>query len=32
MVGDEKKAEWAKHWITLGFEGLPYFHYIADSL
>jgi maleylacetoacetate isomerase len=22
MVGEEKKAEWAKHWISFGFEGV----------
>ena len=21
MVGEEKKMEWAKHWITFGFKG-----------
>jgi len=22
MLGDERKTEWAKHWITVGFQGL----------
>lgn len=29
MVGAEKKMEWGKHWITVGFDGKPLFQMCA---